>query len=112
MARSPIDGAERIGVTECMKITGFSRRTVQEKAALRIIPSAAKLAGGDWSFDEQQVRRWVRQKEREHECPKTSSNVRVSGTPDSRDQVTTIDRAYEHVLGRKRNASSARSANS
>ncbi len=54
--------SERVGVSQVAQITGMSFRTIQQRAAWGLIPSAAKL-GGNWSFDEAAIRLWVQQQE-------------------------------------------------
>ncbi len=54
--------SERVGVSLVAQITGMSFRTIQQRAAWGLIPSAAKL-GGNWSFDEAAIRLWVGQQE-------------------------------------------------
>ena len=54
--------SERVGVSQVAQITGMGVRTIQQRAAWGLIPSAAKL-GGNWSFDEAAIRLWVGQQE-------------------------------------------------
>lgn len=90
--------SERVKVAAVVRMTGYSLRQVQELAAAGKIPSAAKL-GAQWSFDPVRVRRWIKQKEREAECPRqTSSRGRASTTRASKSMVTTSDEAYERAL--------------
>ncbi len=93
---------ERIGVRAVAMITGMSVRVLQERAARGLVPSAAKL-GGTWSFNENTIRRWIRNQERE-----TAKSQRIyiasarRGTAGSRLTESHIERAYEQLFTPKR----------
>lgn len=68
MLRRKVDAPpERGGCKEIAAICGFSVRKLQMLAAQGKIPSAARLAGGVWSFDIAEVRAWIKQAEDENE---------------------------------------------
>jgi Helix-turn-helix domain len=55
---------ERGSTAQAMAILGLPPRTIQDRAARGKIPGAAKL-GRRWTFDLKELRRFVKQKERE-----------------------------------------------
>jgi len=89
---------ERVGAAEVERITGFSRRKVQLLASRGRIPSAARPAGGCWSFDPAVVRAWLKREEGKL-CRTTSIEEERPGTPASRSGGATVDEAYERLLG-------------
>jgi predicted DNA-binding transcriptional regulator AlpA len=100
---------ERIRALDVAVITGLKLRTVQNLAARRTIPSAAKL-GRCWTFDESVVRRWIRLKE-EEECEllekeltpiETSIRSGKHGISKCRSTAIQSARAYEQLFSRKR----------
>lgn len=90
---------ERIGVAELARVIGGSRRKVQMLAAAGRIPSAARLGGGAWSFNEKAVRAWIREEEE-----KTARSARALGTLS---RAPDADSAYEKLFVR-RNVSRAK----
>lgn len=49
---------ERVRMAEACAITGKASRAIQDMAATGKIPGAAKI-GGEWTFNELTLRRWV-----------------------------------------------------
>ena len=88
--------SERIQAAAAVRITGLSRRAIQEMAARGEIPGAAKL-GARWTFDEAKLRRWVKAREEEG-CRGISTDAAKSGGRESRFAAATFAEAYEQLL--------------
>lgn len=100
---------ERIRIPRAMEITGEPERTLQALAARGSIPGAAKLSKA-WTFDERQLRGWVKDRERGQCRSEISTSVAGRGGSVSRLTVGRSEEAYEQAMSRLRNAGQSRSA--
>lgn len=93
--------ALRIRPRDVAHMTSLSVRKVQELAATRRIPGAAKL-GGVWTFDPNQIKAWIRRQERVV-CQEqdTYTGAARHGGGASELVAASIDEAFER-LTRKR----------
>lgn len=92
--------SERVKVARICEVTGMSVRQVQAMAAAGKIPSAAQL-GKQWTFREEIVRRWVRNRERKS-WRKISTNEERSGGAGSQWTGPNIAEAYEQFMSQSR----------
>jgi predicted DNA-binding transcriptional regulator AlpA len=92
--------SDRVRVDRICEITSLSRRQVQALAAQGKIPSAAQL-GKVWTFREDIVQRWVRNKE-SRTWRGTSTSAAKSGGLGLRLPAGNIEEAYRRLLGPKR----------
>jgi hypothetical protein len=102
MQASPtIDGPapERIRASTVARLLSLSVRGVQSMAARGEIPGAAK-PGRIWTFDENRLRRWLREKEVEA-CRPTSTSGDPSGGREFKLPDATFDEAYAQAIGLK-----------
>ena len=87
---------ERIQSQNVASILGITPRAVREMALRGDLPSAV-LIGGRWTFDEKQVRTWLRVQELRH--------LRDAGKGLGLDQLqidqAKLDASYKLALGRK-----------
>lgn len=90
--------SERVQTRAASDITGLKVRGIQAMASRGEIPGAAKL-GRVWTFNETELRRWIRR--RESEVCRTSIVARESGMPEYRLPAMTEDEAYEQAIGLK-----------
>ena len=98
---------ERIQTPRAAEITGLSIRTIQHLACGGKIPGAAML-GGRWTFDPEQLRRWIKNQEEEacqnaHRLPvtRTSTKSETLGISRSRSAASKYVKAYEQRIKRK-----------
>ena len=89
--------AERVLVAQACRITGLSRRNVQDMAARGDIPGAAKL-GGRWTFDAATLRRWIKSREVGRWPEGISTSAAQSGGVGLGLPGSSIDEAYERAL--------------
>lgn len=96
---------ERVRTAEAARITGLDARTLQEKAAAGLIPGARKVFGR-WTYDPIILVKLGRAP-----CPKADRNSRKvaigggrSSGRASRSEASSIEKAYELTLSRKRSA--------
>ena len=88
--------AERVLVAQACRITGLSRRNIQDMAARGDIPGAAKL-GGRWTFDAATLRQWIKSRE-VGRWEETSTSGGRSGGVGLGLPGSSIDEAYERAL--------------
>lgn len=88
--------AERVLIAQACRMTGLSRRNVQDMAARGDIPGAAKL-GGRWTFDAATLRRWIKSREIRR-WEETSTSGDRSGGAGFVLPGSNIDEAYERAL--------------
>lgn len=60
---SEVADTPRIRASEVARLTSLSLRKVQELAVAGKIDGAAKLSDGDWDFDIDDIRKWIRREE-------------------------------------------------
>lgn len=95
--------SERCRSRRVAELTGWSIRTVQEKAAAGEVPSAARPDDDShWTYDEAIIRIWIRSW-RGGACRTTSKggDRAVRGTPASRSEVVGYEEAYEQLLSQR-----------
>ena len=91
---------ERIQSARAAEITGLSIRTVQYLASGGKVPGAAML-GGRWTFDPDQLRRWIKDQEVKATCRPISTSAAPSGGAAFKPVGPSIDEVYERLIGRK-----------
>ena len=69
---------ERITMGPSGRIIGLPARTVQEMACAGKIPGAVKF-GRSWTFDEAQLRNWIKRKEQEQWAESVKRQRECSG---------------------------------
>jgi hypothetical protein len=106
---------ERIRMAAAAAITGKTARALQAMALDGAVPGAVKI-GGEWTFDEARLRRWIMDLElascrNNEKRPKTPSGAVASSGAGSRSRAGTPSGAYERAIqllrqsGSKPNAS-------
>lgn len=90
---------ERVRTAEAARITGLSRRTLQEKAAAGLIPGARKVFGR-WTYDAT-----ILMKLGHEPCRKSSRKASIGAEKSSgrvsRSGASNIVKAYERVLSQR-----------
>src|SRR5271166_2944564 len=105
---------ERVRPPEVANMTGLSVRKVQELSAAGRIPGAAKL-GGVWTYDPEQVRKWIKQRERQTwrgDSPSIATSATASSGDVSSSVAESIDVAFSHLIPGKRPNGSRRGSSS
>lgn len=87
---------ERCKVDEAMLVTGLERRTLQNLSARGEVWGAAKL-GGQWTYDRQALRAWVRAQENEVASRRTSTSATACGTLAFKLADESIDARYRRA---------------
>lgn len=100
--------AERIKMARAIVITGENGRTLQALAARGAIPGAAKL-GKCWTFNEAELRNWIRDREqkpcqaRVAEDPRTRQATRISAARSGGRALPSPAKSSEEVYQRAMN---------
>jgi excisionase family DNA binding protein len=105
--------SERIRPRDVARITSLSLRKVQEMAAAGKLP-ALKL-GGVWTFEERDIRAWIKQEEQRQwraKPPPISTGGATYGGDVLRLPDASIDEAYAQLMPRKRGSGSRAGARS